>query len=70
VKEILTEYNKVLKLIVGTQRNKMKDKNFTIDYECRSCGTLIKDFNSLVNHINNGHEHEIRYLGKIETSKS
>jgi uncharacterized C2H2 Zn-finger protein len=55
---------------VGTQRNKMKDKNFAIDYECRSCGTLIKDFNSLLSHINNGHEHEIRYLGKIETSKS
>jgi len=45
------------------ERKKMKD-----DYECRSCGTLIKDFDLLLIHINNGHEHEIRYLNKHETS--
>ena len=49
-------------------RKKMKDENFAINYECRSCGTLIKDFNSLLVHIDNGQEHEIRYLNKDETS--
>lgn len=49
-----------------SERKKMKDKDN--DYECRSCGTLIKDYVLLLIHINNGHEHEIRYLNKDETS--